>query len=236
MNDLSDRNDLASDAFAKLTDALGKHELVQGYRRYNLRTLVAKHGGQTELSKELGYSTSTYLTQMVGPTPIRGISEKNAREFEARLNLPEYSLDRPVMFSIADLEMKRQLELSEVDVDKETVDELDALGLDVSPDMAKKYSKIDYSEYRNPRYLDASQLDNREVKPLPAPSTPLTPPNAPAAQAINERTILELIDLVESSDLSSGKALKVLRMSVKDLFKKQSLDKEFIENLIELSK
>lgn len=236
-------NDVQAEEFSKLTGVLSKHELVQGYRRFNLRHLVAKHGGQTELSKELGYVTSTYLTQMVGPSPIRGISEKNAREFEVKLGLPEFTLDRSVMFSVSDLELKRQIELTGGVVDKETVEELNSLGLEPTPDMARKYSKIDYSVYRNPRYLENSPVEKPVLRDVIGfTATPLlheshravaVPPTAPT---IGESALLELVELIESSELSSGKALKVLKMSIKDMFKKQTLDREFVANLIELSK
>ena len=235
--------DVQAEEFSKLLAMLSKHEIVQGYRRYNLRNLVAKHGGQTELSKELGYVTSTYLTQMVGPSPIRGVSEKNAREFEAKLGLPVLSLDRPVMFSIADLDLKRQIELTGGEVDKETADSLEKLGIDATPDMARKYAKIDYSTYRNPRYIDNAPMEKAVVYDfIGVTATPLSneshraTPVKQAVPTIGESTILELIELIETSELNSAKGIKVLKMSVKDLFKKQNLDTEFVQNLIELSK
>ena len=148
------------------------------------------------------------------------------------------------MFSIADLDLKRQIELTGGEVDKETADQLEAVGLEATPDMAKKYAKIDYGAYRYPRYIDNAPMEKAVMNDffIGVTATPLTTesfhatPVKPAAPTIGESTILELIDLIETSELNSAKAIKVLKMSVKDLFKKQNLDTEFVQNLIELSK
>jgi hypothetical protein len=226
MNDVLEQDkDTQAEEFANLISNKSKHEIVQGYRRCNLRHLISKFGGQTELSKELGYATSTYLTQMVGPSPIRGISEKNAREFEQKLGLPEHSLDTPVMFTERDLELKIP-EDGEIDTPI------------IQIDGRRKYAKIDYSEYKVLRYLDKANLESRKQSPAYEFLSVVTQPEPPEKRkpTINESTMLELIELIESSELSSGKALKVLKMSVKDVFKKQALDTEFVQNLIELSK
>jgi hypothetical protein len=209
-------NDIQLEAFVKLIENKSKHDVLQGYRRCNIRHLIAKFGGQTELSKALGYATSTYLTQMVGPSPIRGISETNAREYEEKLGLPVGALDTPVVFTEKDLGLKTDDKNSETDSPA------------IQPDGRRKYAKIDYAEYKNLRYLEQPKFDlNQFHLPFYA---------ATAEPSINEASILELIDLIESNELSSGKSLKVLRMSIKDLFKKKTLDTEFVSNLIELSK
>lgn len=57
-------------------------------RRDNLRRLVGQWGGPTSLSRKLGHSNGSYMAQLVGPHPSREISEKVAREIEAKLGLP----------------------------------------------------------------------------------------------------------------------------------------------------
>lgn len=65
-------------------------------RRANLRTLMEQRGVNA-LARQLGYANASFLSQMAGPNPIRGVTEKTARRFEARLGLPVGSLDRPVV-------------------------------------------------------------------------------------------------------------------------------------------
>lgn len=62
-------------------------------RRDNLRTLCNIHG-TSALSRRLGYRSPSFLSQMVGPKPAREVTEKSAREFEQRLEMPEGTLDR----------------------------------------------------------------------------------------------------------------------------------------------
>jgi hypothetical protein len=63
-------------------------------RRENLRGLTVQWGGPTSLAKKLGHSNGSYLAQLVGPNPSREISEKVARDIEARLKLPIGWLDQ----------------------------------------------------------------------------------------------------------------------------------------------
>lgn len=63
-------------------------------RRDNLKHLMAQEGGPTSLARKLGHANGSYLAQLAGPNPSREISEKVAREFEAKLNLPIGWLDR----------------------------------------------------------------------------------------------------------------------------------------------
>jgi hypothetical protein len=61
---------------------------IYDIRRDNLRTLMGQWGGPTSLSRKLGHSNGSYIAQIAGPNPSRQISEKVAREIEAKLELP----------------------------------------------------------------------------------------------------------------------------------------------------
>jgi len=67
---------------------------IHDIRRENLRKLIHQHGGPTRLATALGYRNGSFLSQVAGPRPIKQISEKVAREVEAKLGLPEGYLDR----------------------------------------------------------------------------------------------------------------------------------------------
>jgi hypothetical protein len=62
-------------------------------RRQNLRREVEARGGPSAVAKLLGHSNGTYLPQLIGPNPIRDISEQSARKIEEKLHLPYGSLD-----------------------------------------------------------------------------------------------------------------------------------------------
>jgi len=62
--------------------------LVYDTRRDNLRRLIRQWGGPASLSRKLGHSNGSYLAQLAGPRPTRDVSEKGAREIEAKLGLP----------------------------------------------------------------------------------------------------------------------------------------------------
>jgi len=66
---------------------------VYEIRRANLRGLQKQWGGPTSLAKKLGHSNGSYLAQLIGPNPSREVSEKVAREIEAKLALPVGWLD-----------------------------------------------------------------------------------------------------------------------------------------------
>lgn len=66
---------------------------VYDQRRDNLRELMRTWGGPTSLSKKLGHSNGSYIAQLAGPHPSREVSEKVAREMEAKLGLPTGWLD-----------------------------------------------------------------------------------------------------------------------------------------------
>ena len=205
--------DTQSAEFAKLKSRLTEQEIMQGYRRFNMRRLVVECGGQTELAKKLGYKTSTFLTQMVGPTPIRTITENTAREFEQKLALQHLSLDSPAMFTDNDL----------VDVFRSNESVFDT----ALSEGKRKYSKLSYDLYRTPQ------------SPLIAMSaTPLESVQQPDEPSLTQDAILELIGLVKSltPDLPVSKVFKILEMCIKDTIKKSSVDKGYVESLVELSK
>jgi hypothetical protein len=82
---------------AGLVSAKGRqmaNEDVFANRRGNLRALIIQHEGATNLAKLLGYSSPSYLSQMVGPNPTRQITEKVARQVERKLLLPDGWLDK----------------------------------------------------------------------------------------------------------------------------------------------
>lgn len=63
-------------------------------RRANLRQLVKDWNGPANLAAKLGYKTASFLVQMTGPRPVREVSERTARQVEARLGLPPGWLDQ----------------------------------------------------------------------------------------------------------------------------------------------
>lgn len=67
---------------------------VFAIRRKNLRALIRQHEGATNLAKLLGYSSPSYLSQMVGPAKTRPVTEKVARQIENRLRMPSGWLDK----------------------------------------------------------------------------------------------------------------------------------------------
>ena len=62
-------------------------------RRDNLRAVVAARGGATVVATELGFASTSPLSQLTGPTPSRTVSERSARRFEKALGLPIGYLD-----------------------------------------------------------------------------------------------------------------------------------------------
>jgi len=61
-------------------------------RRENLRRLVKERGGQKQFLNEVGY-TKGWLSQLIGKTPDRDLSEKIAREIEQKVGIPSGTLD-----------------------------------------------------------------------------------------------------------------------------------------------
>ncbi len=67
------------------------HELFLR-RRENLRQLVKARGGQKKFLEEVGY-TKGWLSQLIGKTPERDLSEKIAREIEHKAGVAQGLLD-----------------------------------------------------------------------------------------------------------------------------------------------
>jgi hypothetical protein len=63
-------------------------------RRENVRRLMREAGGPTALATQLGYANGSYIAQVAGPNPHKPITEKVAREWEAKLGIPAGWLDR----------------------------------------------------------------------------------------------------------------------------------------------
>lgn len=68
---------------------------VYEIRRENLRALSRQWGGNTSLSRKLGHANGSFIAQLAGPRPSREVSEKVAREIEAKLSLPAGWMDQP---------------------------------------------------------------------------------------------------------------------------------------------
>ena len=62
-------------------------------RRKNLRTLALKHGVSKLATEMLDYSHPSYISTMTSIKPQRTFTEKNARNFEAKLGLEPHWFD-----------------------------------------------------------------------------------------------------------------------------------------------
>lgn len=65
-------------------------------RRTALRQLIGEgcpYPTQVDMCRALGI-TESYLSQLIGPKPVRRITETTARKFEYKLRLPVGALDR----------------------------------------------------------------------------------------------------------------------------------------------
>ena len=64
-------------------------------RRINIRNLVnlQERGQMNYMARKLGYSNSSFLSQMLGVNPSREVSENTARRIEFAYGLPTFSLD-----------------------------------------------------------------------------------------------------------------------------------------------
>ncbi len=65
---------------------------VAARRLANVRTMAARYDTQVDLAVALGL-TKSGLNQLIGPNPIRPISERMARKFEKRMRLAPGTLD-----------------------------------------------------------------------------------------------------------------------------------------------
>lgn len=73
----------------ELSDELSK---ANKRRVKNLRAVAARYELQNDLAAALGW-TPSYLSQVIGPSPRRAISERTARQIEAKLKLAPGYLD-----------------------------------------------------------------------------------------------------------------------------------------------
>lgn len=69
---------------------------ISDYRRENFRRFTEQNGGPTAVAKRLGYTNASYVVQMIGPNPLRTVTERTARRVEAEYGLPAGELDKPV--------------------------------------------------------------------------------------------------------------------------------------------
>lgn len=66
---------------------------IKEIRRENLRLLAKEKGGQARLAEMLGMSLS-YLGQIIGKNPVKGIGDAIARRVEKELELPHGWMDQ----------------------------------------------------------------------------------------------------------------------------------------------
>ena len=57
-------------------------------RLSNLRKLVTEHEGMNNLARKLGMAKGAYISQLLMEDPPRPFTEKTARKWERKLNLP----------------------------------------------------------------------------------------------------------------------------------------------------
>lgn len=69
---------------------------IGDYRRENFRRFAEANGGPTAVAKRMGYSNASYVVQMIGPNPMRPVTERTARRVEEVYNLPTGTMDKPV--------------------------------------------------------------------------------------------------------------------------------------------
>ncbi|MEO6277198.1 hypothetical protein [Roseateles sp.] len=79
---------------------------ISAVRRDNVRALVKANGGNTAVAKRLGHQNGSFLSQQIGPNPIRDVTEKTARAIEEEFNLAAGSLDRPPESASAGLSLE----------------------------------------------------------------------------------------------------------------------------------
>jgi len=68
-------------------------EKLNSIRRTNLRSLV-RGSSATSVAKAAGYTSPSYLSQMIGPNATKKVSEESARKIEEGLGLPHLYLDQ----------------------------------------------------------------------------------------------------------------------------------------------
>lgn len=65
----------------------GPMDAVYAARRRNLITLIEQHDGTKNLGERLGYTSGSFLSQLIGDPPRRKVTEGTAREIETKLQL-----------------------------------------------------------------------------------------------------------------------------------------------------
>ena len=66
---------------------------VHHLRLKNVRAITATWTPY-RIASEMGWGSTSFLSQMIGPNPSRSITERTARRLETKLSLPYLSLDR----------------------------------------------------------------------------------------------------------------------------------------------
>lgn len=61
---------------------------IYAIRRENLRAYIRDNGGATSVSKTLGHTNASTISQITGANSTRLLGEKAAREYEQKLSLP----------------------------------------------------------------------------------------------------------------------------------------------------
>ena len=208
--------DAPNQAFLDRTSSMTAEQMTQGYRRHNIRKLIAQSGlNQKQLSEKIGYSNSTFLGQMIGVAPIRNISEKTARKIEEVCNIEHLSLDTQVQFGADDL----------LPAEPHPSDVFDT----AMANARRKYLRTDYSKYKDAAESPSFGFTTH----IPLGSS--TPPSEPSLKL---DTVLELIEIVKSSasNLPAHKLFKILDMGLRDTANKSEIDRNFVQSLIDLIK
>jgi plasmid maintenance system antidote protein VapI len=67
-------------------------ETLRRTRMANLKALAEHLGSPAELARRMGV-TASYINQLCGPNPVRGITEDTARDIEQKLGIVSGWLD-----------------------------------------------------------------------------------------------------------------------------------------------
>lgn len=129
-------------------------------RRARLRQLMNERGANN-LARELGYSNASFLSQMAWPNPIRYVTEKTARAYEARLSLPKGHFDQPLgdeFVSVPAVRTTRQVQqVSSVDLTAEVIRMVGRLFSEEGVD----FSAIRFADIVAMAILDAAEHDGQ---------------------------------------------------------------------------
>lgn len=80
----------------------GHKKKMAEIRRENMKVAVSDAGGAGKVAALMGYAGPSPLSQLIGPTPSRNVSEDVARKMEVVLGLPSGQLDREPGSAIAE--------------------------------------------------------------------------------------------------------------------------------------